>query len=75
MAEEFDNDIWFKDIRGTPSTQALAEFLELWRVIRDAPALEDYFVWRFSANGQYSTSSAYSAVFLRSKEADYAKML
>jgi hypothetical protein len=63
---------------GTPTLQAISEFVLLWTCVQDQPPLnsdEDSFIWQLTANGKYSPASAYKAFFNGTIEADYARAL
>ena len=58
--------------------QVLCQYLRVWNVLRDVslnPMQEDRFVWRWSADGKYSASSAYRAFFVGSTSLLGAKEL
>ena len=58
---------WTRDITGALTVNVLLEFLQVWDLV-DAlhlsPHDADRFVWKWTANGSYSASSAYRAFFL-----------
>ena len=57
---------WARDIVGAPTTQVLCQYLRVWGILRNVildPLQEDRFVWRWTADGRYSASSAYRAFF------------
>jgi hypothetical protein len=69
---------WISDIQGTPTLQAISEFVLLWTCVQDQPPLnsdEDNFIWQLTANGKYSPALAYKAFFNGTIEADYAGAL
>lgn len=65
IAEALPNHRWVADIRGAPSIPAIAEFLDIWELV-DGTQLgieEDKLTWKLTANGAYSSKSAYAAFF------------
>lgn len=55
---------WARDIVGALTTQVLVQYLRVWSLLREVildPLQEDRFVWRWTADGKYSASSAYRA--------------
>ena len=66
VQEAIANNRRVRGIRGTLTVQAVVEFLELWELIQGQETEEeeeDMVSWRLTANGQYSSKSAYSAFF------------
>ncbi|CAM0906467.1 unnamed protein product [Alopecurus aequalis] len=66
VAEALPGHRWIQLIRGTPSIQAIAEFLGLWEVLRLRTLSVDggdQVSWRLSANGKYFAKTAYGAFF------------
>jgi hypothetical protein len=56
---------WTRDIHGTASMQVLFQYLVLWDTLSDITlhqGVQDTYIWRFSAAGQYSAKSAYDAL-------------
>jgi len=48
-----------------------ASYLQLWELLSSIqlqPEVEDKHIWQFSASGQYTTKSAYEALFIGSIE-------
>lgn len=69
---------WARDIVGAPTTQVLCQYLAVWHLLRSVqlnPLQADRFVWRWSADGKYSASSAYRAFFVGSTSLLDAKEL
>jgi hypothetical protein len=56
---------WIADIVGAPSALALWQYVQLWIRLRDTQlsADPDRMVWRWTTDGQYSSSSCYDALF------------
>ena len=53
---------WINDIKGELSTDGLVQFIQLWEILSTVDidsSLEDQAIWKWSASGQYSASSAY----------------
>jgi hypothetical protein len=69
VKDALPNFHWISDVNGAISVGVIAEFLELCEVL-DAvvlqPGIRDRHLWKFSASGDYTTSSAYKALFLGS---------
>nr|CAB3459148.1 unnamed protein product [Digitaria exilis] len=66
------NGKWVEDIqaalsaRGEVSIETVMEFPILWNLIEEVELLEDeadIHTWRLSTSGQYTTKSAYDALF------------
>jgi hypothetical protein len=58
---------WVRDITGARTVPVLCEYVRLWMMLRDVQLrlLEpDRFVWRWTADGQYSVRSMYRAYFV-----------
>jgi hypothetical protein len=57
---------WVSDITGARTAPVICEYLHLWERLMHVelrPSVPDRFVWRWSADGQYSVRSAYRAFF------------
>jgi hypothetical protein len=57
---------WIEDIQGSISPEALLEYLVLWDVISEVElqvGVQDKHIWKLSTSGQYTTRSAYDALF------------
>lgn len=57
---------WARDITGALTTQVLCQYIKVWEITRPIvldPLRSDRFVWKWSADGHYSASSAYRAFF------------
>jgi len=60
------NRRWVSDIRGALTVNVLIEYIHLWKSLSGVvlqPDVDDTHIWQFSASGQYSTKSAYEALF------------
>jgi len=58
--------VWLGDIQGHYSVAVLSEYLNVWDLIQEVVLqhdVEDVHKWRFEASGQFSTKSAYEALF------------
>jgi hypothetical protein len=76
VKDALPNFQWISDVNGAISVRVIAEFLELCEVL-DAvvlqPGIRDRHLWKFSASGDYTTSSAYKALFLGSVQFEPAE--
>lgn len=57
---------WTKDITRALTAAVLVEYIHLWEVVDGyllAPGTPDQLVWKWTADGEYSSSSAYRAFF------------
>jgi hypothetical protein len=66
VQEALPDNTWLQDIQGHYSVVVLAEFLDIWDLVQEIllqPEVEDVHKWRFEASGQFSTKSAYEALF------------
>jgi hypothetical protein len=76
VKDALPNFHWISDVNGAISVRVIVEFLELCEVL-DAvvlqPAIRDRHIWKFSASGDYTTSSAYKALFLGSVQFEPAE--
>jgi hypothetical protein len=56
---------WLMDIAGELSVDAVVQFLKLWHELRDmsVSAGDDVFSWKWTANGQFTSKTAYRAFF------------
>lgn len=57
------------DIHGPWTVQVITDYLRIWELTEDVQLWlneKDRFCWRFSADGVYSASSAYKAMFIGS---------
>jgi len=58
--------MWLEDIQGHYSVAVLSEYLDVWDMVQEVvlhPDVEDVHKWRFEASGQFTTCSAYEALF------------
>jgi hypothetical protein len=66
VAKGLLNHSWARDIRGELYVEAIRGYLNLWGVIHVVPradAVEDSFRWKWTADGSYSSKSAYLTLF------------
>jgi hypothetical protein len=64
--EALHNMQWIADFRGALTSRVLLEYLELFQILDEVvlhQGMPDTHIWRLSASGQYSTNSAYKALF------------
>jgi hypothetical protein len=62
------NRQWARDISGAPTAAVWIEYVQLWDKvdgIQFQPHTPDRLVWKWTASGEYSSSSAYRAFFAR----------
>jgi hypothetical protein len=67
VADALNNHRWVRDIAGGLSTQALAQYLQLWDLVTEVALTDgqdDKAVWRCNADGKFSVSSAYNLFFI-----------
>jgi hypothetical protein len=67
VADALHNDRWIADIVGSLSVSALVQYVATWERMQNFQLVhdrEDKFIWKWSGNQQYSSSSAYRAFFL-----------
>jgi hypothetical protein len=65
--DALNNRKWISDIRGALTVQVLTEYIHLWELLSNVelqPDVEDTHIWQFSTCGQYTTKSAYEALFI-----------
>jgi hypothetical protein len=66
VAQALKRNRWIRDIRGGISTAAMGQYLHLWDLISTIHLNheeDDKLIWKFSADGCFSTSSAYNLFF------------
>jgi hypothetical protein len=67
VRDALNNRQWLRDITGAPTAVVLTEYLMLWELLEDIqlqPGVPDRLIWKWSAGGEYSSSSAYRAFFV-----------
>jgi hypothetical protein len=68
---------WTRDITGALTVAVILEFLQVWDLV-DAlnlsPHEADRFIWKWTADGSYSASSAYRAFFMGRMEMEGAML-
>ena len=65
--ESLNNRTWVSDIRGALTIQVLIEYINPWELLSNVelqPDVEDTHIWKVSTTGQYTTKSAYEALFI-----------
>jgi len=65
--DSLNNRAWVSDIRGALTVQILIEYIYLWEMLSNVelqPDVEDTHIWQFSNTGQYTSKSAYEALFI-----------
>jgi len=71
VADALHNRRWISDIKGALTVQVLIEYIHLWQRLSNVvlqPEVEDTHIWQFSTGGQYTTKSAYEALFIGSTQ-------
>lgn len=65
VASSLSQNAWVNDMSGALSADALDQFLDLAELLstQHVSEAEDSFFWNFSTSGEYTTKSAYSALF------------
>jgi hypothetical protein len=66
VADAFHNSSWITDMVGSLSIPVLQQYISLWSRLQGFTLndVEDKFLWRWTANQQYSVASAYRAFFV-----------
>ncbi|KAM0855446.1 hypothetical protein ACQ4PT_049767 [Festuca glaucescens] len=61
IADGLPGDAWVRDIAGELSVDAVVQYLHLWRVVQGIILSEgeDSFIWKWMADGRFTTRSAY----------------
>jgi hypothetical protein len=82
MAQGLENNAWARDITGALTVQVIIDYLLIWDVIRQRNFIhalnsgtEDKFRWKWTTDGQFSTASAYRALFIGQHAVPGAKVL
>lgn len=78
VADALQGRAWVRQITGPHTMRVVTEFLSLWNAVEHVPLMPgvpDTFTWRFTADGVYSASSAYGAMFFGSSRPLGAKEL
>ena len=71
VTDTLHNRRWIFDIKGALTVQVLIEYIHLWQRLSNVvlqPEVEDTHIWQFSTGGQYTTKSAYEALFIGSTQ-------
>jgi len=61
-----EGDRWVRDITGSRTQQIMLEIVQVdekLRAVTLTSGIADKFTWKWTSNGQYSSSSAYRAFF------------
>lgn len=69
---------WTRDISGAPTAAVLVEYVPLWDTLQEVtldPFTPDRFIWKWSACGTYTASSAYRAFFIGMSQLPGAKFI
>ena len=69
VSDALENRSWILDIKGALTVEVLAEYLQLWDLLEGVELqseIEDTHIWSFSASGNFTTKSAYEALFIGS---------
>ena len=67
VQEALMDNQWVQDIQGHHSVEVLSEFLDIWDLVQETlllPEVEDVHKWKLDISGQFSTKTAYEALFL-----------
>jgi hypothetical protein len=67
VKDALTNRQWARDITGAPTAAVLCEYVDLWDKLEGIPLQPqsfDRFIWKCTANGEYTASSAYTAFFI-----------
>jgi hypothetical protein len=78
VAQALPGNEWAHMIKGTPSVQALVEYMDLWEAVSSLHVneeLPDAISWRLTPNAAYSAKSAYNMFFIGRIEMPGAKEL
>ena len=68
MAEALPNGNWIRQITGGLSVPAIAEYLNVWRAVRDVHLSDDAdrLVWKWTPDGAFTVKLAYRALHMPS---------
>jgi hypothetical protein len=78
VASAINDGVWTQDILGPLTDPMLMQFLDIHSRIQQvhlSPAIDDKFIRKWSSSGKYSSSLAYSALFLGQTVIEGAKQL
>jgi hypothetical protein len=67
VREAITNRSWVRDIRGARTAHVLCDYVLVWEKVQGVTfddLSSDRFIWRWTADGTYSASSAYRAFFV-----------
>jgi hypothetical protein len=66
VCEAITGRSWIRDIQGAPTAHVLCDYVHVWAKVQGVvfdDMVADRFIWRWTADGSYSASSAYRAFF------------
>ncbi|EEE53511.1 hypothetical protein OsJ_36687 [Oryza sativa Japonica Group] len=78
VAQGLLNNRWVRDLQGSLSNRALVDYLALWdelQLVSLQSGEADSVLWRFSANGVFSASSAYEFLFSTSIKCPHGELI
>uniref|UniRef100_A0A0E0CG06 non-specific serine/threonine protein kinase n=1 Tax=Oryza meridionalis TaxID=40149 RepID=A0A0E0CG06_9ORYZ len=78
VAQGLTNNRWVRDLQGSLSNRALADYLALWdelQLVSVQSGQADSVLWRFSTNGVFSVSSAYKFFFSPSIRCPHGELI
>jgi hypothetical protein len=78
VAAALNGGKWILDLRGRVTADSLPEFVDLWDRVRQVNLVQgtsDSFVWHFSADGVYSSKSAYRLQFCGATSSHFVKLI
>jgi len=67
VKDALDGRQWTREITGAPTAAVLCEYIHLWDTLETfqlSPHTSDRFIWKWTASGTYTASSAYRAFFI-----------
>lgn len=78
VSEALPNRAWRKDIKGALSIPVIIDYIRLCQATQGVtlqPQTVDVFIWRWMSNGEFTSSSAYEALFLGQSALPGARVL
>lgn len=78
VSQGLSNNTWVRRLQGSLSGRALLDYLALWdelQLVQLQQGVEDFILWKFSTNGQFSVASAYEFFFLTVVRCPYGEMI
>lgn len=67
VAQEMENKNWIRAVRNISTTEQLREYVDLWILLRHVTLVQgtkDVVQWKWTANGEYNSCTAYRAQFI-----------